>query len=93
MAAINNFGIGGVNNHLILEPNYKLMTKDNFEIAKDIPRIINVCGRTEEAIRFMFDFIEKNPDKISRDFLALISEVMKNTPTVNSAGFPFRGQF
>jgi len=39
----------------------------------------------------MFDFIEKNPNKITRDFLALINDTMKITPTFNSAGFPFRG--
>jgi hypothetical protein len=39
----------------------------------------------------MFDFIEKNPNKITRDFLALINDTMKITPTLNSAGFPFRG--
>jgi hypothetical protein len=39
----------------------------------------------------MFDFIEKNPNKITRDFLALITDTMKIRPTFNSAGFPFRG--
>jgi hypothetical protein len=39
----------------------------------------------------MFDFIEKNPNKITRDFLALITDTMKTTPTLNSSGFPFRG--
>jgi hypothetical protein len=93
MAAINNFGIGGVNNHVILDPNNKLLTKDSFNIAENIPRIINICGRTEDAVRYIFDFIENNPDKVSRDFLALLTDVMKNTPNVNSAGFPFRGRF
>ena len=93
MAAINNFGIGGVNSHLILDPNYKLSTKDNFHIVEDIPRIVNICGRTEDAIGHIFNFIENNPDRVSRDFLALLIDVMKNVPTVNSAGFPFRGQF
>ncbi len=93
MAAVNNFGIGGVNCHLILDPNYKLSTKDNLDIVKDVPRIVNVCGRTEEAVRHIFDFIENNPHKVSRDFMALLTNVMKNTPTINSAGLPFRGQF
>lgn len=92
MAAINNFGIGGVNANVILEPNYKVVGEDNMKIAEEIPRIVNVCGRTEEAVHYVFDFIENNPSKVSRDFLALLNETMKYKPTVNSSGFPFRGQ-
>ena len=92
MAAINNFGIGGVNGNVLVEPNYKLTNEDNLRIAENIPRIVNICGRTEEAVRHIFDFIENNPQKISRDFLALLTDTMKYVPNVNSPGFPFRGQ-
>ena len=92
MAAINNFGIGGVNGNVLVEPNYKLTNEDNLRIAENIPRIVNICGRTEEAVRHIFDFIENNPQKISRDFLALLTDTMKYVPNVNSTGFPFRGQ-
>ena len=91
LAAINNFGIGGVNGNLLIEPNYKLTNEDNLRIAENIPRIVNICGRTEEAVRHIFDFIEKNPQKISRDFLALLTDTMKYVPIFNSAGLPFRG--
>ena len=92
MAAINNFGIGGVNANVLVEPNYKLANEDNIRIAEEIPRIVNVCGRTEEAVRHMFNYIENNPHKITRDFLALLSDTMKYKPNINSAGLPFRGQ-
>ena len=91
IAALNNFGLGGVNGHVLLEPNYKKTNEDSFDIATKIPRIINICCRTEEALNQMFDFIEKNPNKISRDFLALLTDTMKSRPNVRSSGFPYRG--
>jgi hypothetical protein len=92
MAAVNNFGIGGVNGNVVVEPNYKLANPDIYRIAETIPRIVNICGRTEEAVRHIFNFIENNPEKVSRDFLALLTDTMKFVPNVNSAGFPYRGQ-
>ena len=91
MAVVNNFGIGGVNVHILVEPNYKTETEDNLKIAEDIHRIVNICGRTEEAVRHVMDFIENNPNKVTKDFLALLTDTMKYTSSVNSAGFPFRG--
>src|SRR3954462_12472999 len=91
MASINNYGIGGVNVNVLVEPNYKLSTEENLKIAETIPRIVNICGRTEDAVRHVFAFIENNPQKITRDFLALLGEAMKYSPSVNSVGFPFRG--
>ena len=92
MAGVNNFGLGGVNCHLIFEPNYKTKSEDNLRIAEDIPRIVNICGRTEEAVKYVMDFIQNNPQKVTNEFLSLLSDVMKYTPNVNSAGFPFRGK-
>ena len=91
LAAINNFGIGGVNVHILLEPNYKTQSKDNLIIADKIPRIVNICGRTEESVKHVMDFIENNPKKITRDFLALLGDTMKYNFNLKSAGFPFRG--
>ena len=91
MAAVNNFGVGGVNVHILVEPNYKTETKDNMKIAGKIPRIVNICGRTEEAVRHVMDFIENNPNKVTRDFLSLLTDTMKYKATINSTGFPFKG--
>src|SRR5437868_3565650 len=91
MAAINNFGIGGANAHLLVEPNYKVTKEVNLKIAENIPRIVNICGRTEESVRHIIDFIENNPKKISTDFLALLTDTMKSVPNLNTEGFPFRG--
>ena len=91
LAAVNNFGAGGVNVHILVEPNYKTETKDNLKIAEEIPRIVNICGRTEDAVRHVMDFIENNPNKVTREFLSLLADTMKYNPSVNSAGLPFKG--
>ncbi|CAG2112495.1 unnamed protein product, partial [Medioppia subpectinata] len=91
LAAVNNFGIGGANAHVLLEPNHKLGTSDGFLIAETIPRIVNICGRTEDAVKYVMDFIQNNPKGVTNDFLALLAQTMKYTPNVNSSGMPFRG--
>ncbi|CAG2171295.1 unnamed protein product, partial [Oppiella nova] len=91
LAGINNFGIGGANAHVLLEPNYKLGTNDSLKIAQTIPRIVNICGRTERSVKHIMDFIENNPKKITNDFLALLAQTMRFKPNVNSSGFPYKG--
>ncbi|CAG2110764.1 unnamed protein product, partial [Medioppia subpectinata] len=90
LAGVNNFGIGGSNTHALFEPNYKLETNDRLRIAEKIPRIVNICGRTEDAVKYVMDFIQNNPKRVTNDFLALLAPVMKTTPDINSAGKPYR---
>ena len=89
---MTNFGIGGVNGHVLLEPNYRTPDEDSLKIADNIPRIVNICCRTEEAFHRMCKWIEDNPQRVSRDFLALLADTMKYSPVIKSVGFPFRGQ-
>ncbi|CAG2110142.1 unnamed protein product, partial [Medioppia subpectinata] len=91
LAAVNNFGIGGANAHVLLGPNPKVGTSDGLRIAETIPRIVNICGRTEDAVKYVMDFIQNNPKKVTNDFLALLAPVMRFTPDINSGGMPFRG--
>ena len=56
-----------------------------------IPRLVNVCGRTDEAVNHIFEFIERNPDRVTRDFLALLGEIVNPVPAIYSTGFPYRG--
>ncbi|CAG2173002.1 unnamed protein product, partial [Oppiella nova] len=51
-------GMGGTNAHIILEPNYKLLRSDGLRIAQTIPRIVNICGRTQQSVKHIMDFIE-----------------------------------
>ena len=89
IAAVNSFGFGGVNVHVILKSNDKEMTEESKQvIPKGYPRLVTMCGRTEEAVNYVLDFVEKNPDKVSREFLSLISDISK---TSASSGMSYRG--
>ena len=88
---MNNVGVGGVNANVLLEPNYKMADMDSHRIADTLPRIVNLCCRTEEAFHQMCKWFEDNQEKVTRDFLALFTDTMKYNPTINSAGFPYRG--
>lgn len=59
-AAINSFGIGGTNAHLVLKRNGKEKTFDKRQNvhASGLPRIVAVSGRTEDAVRFLVGQIE-----------------------------------
>ena len=92
IASVNNIGVGGVNANALLEPNYKTAEEDCLKIADTIPRIVNICGRTEESFHQTCNWIENNPQKVTRDFLALLSDTMKYSAVINSSGFPYRGQ-
>ena len=83
--------MGGVNAHILLEPNYKTKSEDNHKIADTIPRLVNICSRTEEGFNSMCKWIENNPEKVTRDFLGLLTNAMKYRPTINSPGFQYRG--
>ena len=85
--------MGGVNGHALFKPNFKLSEKNSLKIIDKIPRLINIRCRNEETLKAMFEFIENNPKKITQDFLALLNDVMKVKPSLNSAGFPHRGSF
>ena len=92
VVGINSFGLGGVNAHAILRANPKKKLAEDFEIVPaNIPRIVNLCGRTEEGLNHLFDFIQNNPNKVTKDFLALLNDSVKLKPQLNSAGFPYRG--
>nr|XP_027194954.1 fatty acid synthase-like [Dermatophagoides pteronyssinus] len=88
---VNSFGVGGVNAHALLKINPKEIDDNQFNIVNVIPRLVNVCGRTKEAVQYIFDFIEKNPKKVNCDFLALLNDSMKTTLIKGSANFPYRG--
>ena len=70
IVGINSFGFGGANVHILLKP-YEQQYQ-NYAIVYNIPKLIPLCGRTKESVEYIIEFIEKNPEKITNDFINLI---------------------
>ncbi|XP_065215656.1 fatty acid synthase-like [Planococcus citri] len=73
--ALNSFGIGGANGHLLLTPHNKIKqpTKSHKE---GIPWMLTVSGRTEDAIDCIFNDIEKNYH--DEEYVALLHQVFSD---------------
>jgi fatty acid synthase len=51
---VNSFGFGGANSHVLLKSNLK--TKANNSTSNDdLPKLVAVSGRTEEAVKIILD--------------------------------------
>ncbi|XP_052131364.1 fatty acid synthase-like [Frankliniella occidentalis] len=83
LAAINSFGFGGANAHVILKSNPKNKTQIT-PINPEVARVVAVSGRTEEAVDFLLDQAEQNRDE---EFLNLLADIHKQ----NIAGHTYRG--
>ncbi|KAJ8943746.1 hypothetical protein NQ318_011957 [Aromia moschata] len=82
IAAINSFGFGGANAHVVLRSNPKPKTTWP---AGAVPRVIGVSGRTEEAVDHFLSKIDQH--KNDEELLALLDEVH----SVNINGHSYRG--
>uniref|UniRef100_T1H8C9 Fatty acid synthase n=1 Tax=Rhodnius prolixus TaxID=13249 RepID=T1H8C9_RHOPR len=82
IAAINSFGFGGANVHLILRSNPK---PKSTPVKDNIPRLVAVSGRTYEAVDSFLTKIENTPR--DDDFITLIHDIHKQ----NIAGHNCRG--
>jgi hypothetical protein len=52
LIAVNSFGFGGANAHILLRPNPKPKAP---AIQDNIPRLVALSGRTEEAVNYFLD--------------------------------------
>jgi fatty acid synthase len=52
LVAINSFGFGGANAHIVLRSNPKPKVP---AIQDNIPRLVALSGRTEEAVNYFLD--------------------------------------
>ncbi|KAL2719273.1 fatty acid synthase-like [Vespula squamosa] len=81
---VNSFGFGGANAHILLKSNPK--TKVNKGLPNDdLPRLVVVSGRTEEAVATILNDIDNRP--IDVEFIRLLHDIhLKGT-----SGHLYRG--
>ena len=75
--ALNNFGFGGSNTHVIIRSPKIKAKQNNTQIVDKIPRLVNMCGRSEEGIKHFFNTLFETPEKVTRDLLALVNDISK----------------
>lgn len=83
IVGINSFGFGGSNVHIILRPAEK--AADAVSTVRTVPRLLNACGRTEEAVKTLL--LQGKKQESDDNFLSLLNEI-SGAPT---AGMPYRG--
>ncbi|XP_018417291.1 PREDICTED: fatty acid synthase [Nanorana parkeri] len=83
IVGINSFGFGGSNVHVILRPNEKKLSST--EASLPLPRLVQVCGRTQEAVEHL---IEKSRNLASNVTLMNLFNDISGIPT---SAMPYRG--
>ena len=83
---VNCFGFGGANVHIVIRSHDRPLTAESYKIADVFPRLVNVCGRSREAVDNILNQIQKNPLMMTREFLSLLNDYSKQ----NIRDFPYR---
>ncbi|XP_065209087.1 fatty acid synthase-like [Planococcus citri] len=73
--ALNSFGAGGANGHILLTPHQKIK-KSRESNSETIPIIVAVSGRSEEAVDCILNDIEKNYE--DEEYVALLHEIFSD---------------
>lgn len=82
IVGINSFGFGGSNVHVILRPPSPNPSAPASPAS--VPRVVQACGRTEEAATFLLHKAQEQTDNSA--FLDLLSEVC----AVPTSSMPYR---
>lgn len=78
--SMNSFGLGGANAHALFQGNSK--TKKNKGLpSDDLSRLVMWSGRTEDAVKSIFDDITKRP--LDVEHIALLQNAQSKTNTSN----------
>ncbi|XP_034937434.1 fatty acid synthase [Chelonus insularis] len=83
LMAVNSFGFGGANAHIVLKSNPKPKIPPALNV--DVPKLVTVSGRTQEACDLFLDKVKEHQK--DDEFLALVHNIHKT----NIVGHDFRG--
>ncbi|XP_076763351.1 fatty acid synthase 1 [Xylocopa sonorina] len=83
LVALNSFGFGGANAHILLRSNPK--PKLSPVLDSKLPKLVTVSGRTEEAVDALLNKAREHEK--DDEFLALLHDIHAN----NIAGHQYRG--
>ncbi|NXD84156.1 FAS synthase, partial [Halcyon senegalensis] len=82
LVGVSSFGFGGANAHVILRPNKK---KYQPLETCNIPRLVQFCGRTQEAVEILIQ--ESRKHKECSPFLSLLNDIS----SIPVSSMPYRG--
>uniref|UniRef100_A0A8B9S4W5 Fatty acid synthase n=1 Tax=Apteryx owenii TaxID=8824 RepID=A0A8B9S4W5_APTOW len=82
LVSINSFGFGGSNAHVILRPNEK--KRQPLETC-NLPRLVQICGRTQEAVEILIQESRKHGG--CSPFISLLSDIS----AIPVSSMPYRG--
>ncbi|NXJ82917.1 FAS synthase, partial [Trogon melanurus] len=82
LACINSFGFGGANAHVILRPNEK---KHQPLETCNVPRLVQICGRTQEAVEILIQESRKHGG--CSPFVSLLNDIS----AIPVSSMPYRG--
>lgn len=57
--AVNSYGFGGANGHVLLSPHKKEKKSLDFKTSDQLPRLIIISGRTEEAVNVIMNDVSE----------------------------------
>ncbi|XP_011499008.1 PREDICTED: fatty acid synthase [Ceratosolen solmsi marchali] len=83
LVAVNSFGFGGANAHVVLRSNPKPKVSPMLDVG--VPKIVAVSGRTEEAVASLLDEVKRHEK--DDEFISLLHSIH----ALNIPGHPYRG--
>ncbi|NWS73173.1 FAS synthase, partial [Crotophaga sulcirostris] len=82
LVSINSFGFGGANANVVLRPN---KSKSQPLETSNVPRLVQFCGRTQEAVEVLIEETRKRAECVP--FMSLVSDISG----IPVSSMPYRG--